>query len=213
MFQKLEIEHSTESGAPCGAAWDRFVRLNGPAVTRCVRRAMLRAGWVPRGDEVAELVQEVYCRLLERRDPAAVIGRPAAQLACFLRAIARSVVVDELRTRQARKRGGGLRAVPSSDDGPGLDDRPAPGPSAEERLLARERAGEVRRRVRAAFPGALGERNLRVLELAAVVGMTAPEIARQLHGEITPSSVHTVLHRLRQMFAVDAAAADGQHSV
>ena len=50
-----------------------------------------------------------------------------------------------------------------------------------------------------------GRRNLRVLELAAIEGCTALEISRRLAGALTPSSVHTVLHRLRRQLGAEAA--------
>jgi DNA-directed RNA polymerase specialized sigma24 family protein len=82
-----------------------------------------------------------------------------------------------------------------------LLEQQAPGPSPEERLLAAERTELLLRRVRQLYPGAQGERNLRVLELAVLEGMTSGEISRRLGGELTPSSVHTVLHRLRRHLA------------
>jgi RNA polymerase sigma factor (sigma-70 family) len=145
---------------------------------------------------VEEMVQEVYCRLLERRQGAAALrDRPAAQLWTYLQRIARSVVVDQLRTRAARKRGGGLPPDEGSD---AVALGRAPGPSPEERLCARERAAQLRRRVRELGGAAHGARNLRILELAAVEGCTAVEISRRIAGGLSPSSVHTVLHRLRR---------------
>jgi RNA polymerase sigma factor (sigma-70 family) len=202
----------TERLRAARAGWGELARAHGGAVKRCVRRALFRVGREPRPEEVEELVQEVYCRLLER-DPARVAaGRDEAQLYSYLQRIASSVVVDQLRARHARKRGGWPTPGAPAPDRRDLAERPAPGPTAEERLLARERARAVRRRVRQAFPGPLGERNLLVLELAAIEGMTAIEIARRLDGQLSPSTVHTVLHRLRQLFAgpsEDGAAAAG----
>ena len=202
MFEQVESQRAVVRGAPTGAAnvWEAFVRTHHRVVSRCVARAMVRVGWTPRADEVEELVQEVYCRLLERSD-SRVSGRPEGQLWSYLQRIAYSVVVDHLRARHARKRGGWPPMVDGGAQRPGLADGPAPGPSAEERLLTRERARDVRRRVRQAFPGRIGERNLSVLEMAAVEGLTAVEIAERLRGELTASSVHTLLHRLRRLLA------------
>ena len=80
-------------------------------------------------------------------------------------------------------------------------ERRAPGPTPEELLLDRERAGALRRRVEELGGAEHGARNLRILELAAVEGCTAAEISRRLAGALTASSVHTVLHRLRQQLA------------
>jgi RNA polymerase sigma factor (sigma-70 family) len=202
MFEQVESHHAAVESAPAGASsvWETFTRTHHRVVSRCVGRAMARVGWTPRADEVEELAQEVYCRLLERSD-SRVSGRPEGQLWSYLQRIAYSVVVDHLRARHARKRGGW---PPPGDTGPrrpGIADGPAPGLSPEERLLTRERARDVRRRVRQAFPGRIGERNLSVLEMAAVEGLTAAEIAERLRGELTASSVHTLLHRLRRLLA------------
>jgi RNA polymerase sigma factor (sigma-70 family) len=207
MFEQVESQRAVVESAPAGATgvWEAFTRTHHRVVSRCVGRAMARVGWTPRADEVEELAQEVYCRLLERSD-SRISGRSAAQLWSYLQRIAYSVVVDHLRARHARKRGGW---PPRGDNGAQhpIADRPAPGLSPEERLLTRERARDVRRRVRQAFPGRIGERNLSVLEMAAVEGLTAAEIAERLRGELTASSVHTLLHRLRRLLASPSSGA------
>jgi RNA polymerase sigma factor (sigma-70 family) len=197
-----EAERASPVALPAAAdaaGWEAFVAAHGRLLARCVARAMTRVGWQPSAEEIQELVQEAYCRLLERRDVAAVVGRSEAQLWGYLSRVSHSVVVDHLRLRHARKRGGWPPPRCSEGDACSADDGSAPEPTPEERLLTRERARDVRRRVRLAFPGRLGERNLRVLELAAVEGLTAAEIAGRLGGEITASSVHTVLYRLRRL--------------
>jgi hypothetical protein len=40
-----------------------------------------------------------------------------------------------------------------------------------------------------------------VLELAAVEGLTSKEISQRLAGELSPSSVHTVLYRIRRQLS------------
>lgn len=187
--------------------WAEFAQQQGHDLVRCVAGSMRRVGWRVDPVELAELVQEVYCRVLDGRFPDAVVDWPAPQLWAYLNRIARSVVVDTLRNRCARKRGGPPRveggcAVDHDrrDRRPAaaLTDRRAPGPTPEERLLAREGAKAVRRRVHELGGAEHGARNLRILELAAVEGYTAPEIARRLAGGLSASTVHTVLHRIRR---------------
>jgi RNA polymerase sigma factor (sigma-70 family) len=197
---------ANRSPEPAGAIsfWDGFARRHGHELARCVARAMMSCGWRPDADDVAELVQEVYCRLLAARAGSRTVAdRPPPQQWAYLQRIARSVVVDQLRARCARKRGG--RRPPPAGDGRTLDEPAAPGLTPEQRLLAREGAEQLRRRVRELFPGEHGERNLRVLELAAVEGMTSGEISRRLAGALSPSSVHTVLHRIRRQLGATAA--------
>jgi RNA polymerase sigma factor (sigma-70 family) len=187
-----------------GEFWGEFARRHGAELARCVAVAMLRVGWQPDPFDVDELVQEVYCRVLQRRPPEGLAEWPAARLWGYLYRIAKSVAVDQLRNRYARKRGG----VRTRDGEPPAE-RPrrhvaehrAAGPSPEDRLLACERAASLRRRVRELGGREHGERNWRILELAAVEGCTAVEISHRLAGDLTPSSVHTVIARLRRQLS------------
>lgn len=187
--------------------WAELAERQGHDLVRCVAGSMRRVGWRVDQVELDELVQEVYCRVLDGRFPDAVVDWPAPQLWAYLNRIARSVVVDTLRNRCARKRGGpprvdgGCAAEHDRRDrrpAAALTERRAPGPTPEERLLAREGAKAVRRRVHELGGAEHGARNLRILELAAVEGYTAPEIARRLAGGLSASTVHTVLHRIRR---------------
>ena len=186
------------------AFWDGFVERHGRELQRAVACAMARCGLRPDPEHVEELLQEVYCRLFAG-STRAVSGRPRAQLWGYLHRIARSVVIDELRSRRAGKRGGGHRCEEGTD---ALVDRVAPGMSPEELLLASERTELLRQRVRDLYPGPQGERNLLVLELAALEGMTSREISLRLGGELSPSSVHTMLHRLRRHLGAADAGGD-----
>jgi RNA polymerase sigma factor (sigma-70 family) len=183
------------------ADWELFARRHGGELRRCVTAAMRRVGWRADPVEVDELVQESYVRLLQGCLPDGALDWPAPRLWGYLHRMAHSVVVDELRSRRARKRGG---AGPERDDPQAPPLPPAelclrdPRPDPEQRLLARERAAELRRRVRELGGSQHGSRNVRILELASVEGCTAIEISARLAGSLTPSSVHTLLHRLRQ---------------
>jgi RNA polymerase sigma factor (sigma-70 family) len=191
------------------SCWEEFAHRHGGELARCVAAAMRRVGWPAAPVELEELVQEVYCRLLARRQPPGLEGWLPSQLWGYLHRIVRSTVVDALRARAARKRGGNPWRCTGRDDeegSPALADPRAPGQTAEERLLAREAAAALRRRVCELGGVEHGPRNLRILELAAVEGCTAAEISHRLAGALSPSSVHTVLHRLRlQLVAAPGA--------
>jgi len=196
MFEQHEHERSF---------WNEFAARHGRELARCVAGAVQRVGWRPDPGEIDELVQEVYCRILERRAPRGLSRWPAPQLWGYLQRIARSVVVDELRNRCAKKRGG-MRRPGNEVGSPGagfhaLPERPS-GPTPEERVLARDGAAALRQRVCELGGAEHGARNLRILELAAIEGYTALEISRRLAGGLTASSVHTVLHRLRRQLVV-----------
>jgi len=213
MLQQVH-DRKTVGGDGAARFWEEFAQRRGHELVHCVAATMRRIGWRAEPGEVDELVQEVYCRLLESRFPAGIGGWPTGQLWGYLHRIARSVVVDEVRARCARKRGGaaqgeGTGARHERGDGPSLGDRRAPGPTPEERLIERERAGALRRRVQELGGAEHGARNLRILELAAVEGCTAAEISRRLAGALSASSIHTVIHRLRRQLAEPAAGVAG----
>ncbi|HXT20264.1 MAG TPA: ECF-type sigma factor [Thermoanaerobaculia bacterium] len=197
-----EIE--SDRGAAAARYWEAFAQGHAHELVRCVAATMRRIGWRVEPSEVDEVVQEVYCRLLDGRFPAGIEGWSRTQLWGYLQRVVRNVIVDEVRSRCARKRGG----VPQGEteprreaNGPTLGERRAPGPTPEERLLDRERARALRRRVRELGGPEHGSRNLHILELAAVEGCTAAEISRRLSGALSASSIHTVLHRLRHQLA------------
>jgi RNA polymerase sigma factor (sigma-70 family) len=188
------------------AAWESFAREHGHDVRRCVTRAMRSVGLRSDAAEVDELVQEVYCKVLTGASTCDVPSWPAPQLWSYLNRIARSVAIDAIRSRHAIKRGG----EPTSDAEHIAHlrhaDQRAASSDLEQRLIDRERSAAIRRRVLELGGTQQGERNLRVLELAAIEGCTAREISRRLSGALTPSSVHTVLYRLRRQLVAEAAA-------
>lgn len=207
--RERDRDQQTARGALAARYWEEFARAHGHELVRCVAATMRRIGWRAEPYEVDELVQEVYCRLLVSRLPMDIGDWTHRQLWAFLQRVVRNVVVDEVRSRCAKKRGG----VPHGDGDAkqrnagtqplsmGIADHRAPGPTPEERLLAREGARALRRRIHELGGPEHGARNLRILELAAVEGCTAAEISRRLAGALTASSIHTVLHRLRHQLA------------
>jgi len=192
--------------APARAAWERFVREHGHEVRRCVTRAMRSVGLRSDATEVDELVQEVYCKVLTGASTCDAPSWPAPQLWSYLNRIARSVAIDAIRSRYAMKRGGEPPSEAERLSPPRHTEGRTVQPGFEERLIERERGDAIRRRVLELGGVQQGARNLRVLELAAIEGCTAREISRRLAGALTPSSVHTVLHRLRRQLVAEAAA-------
>lgn len=197
-------DQKTARGALAARYWEEFARGHGHELVRCVAATMRRIGWRAEPCEVDEVVQEVYCRLLVSRLPMDIGDWTHRQLWAFLQRVVRNVTVDEVRSRCAKKRGGvpqGEGDAKQQNAGGTLGEHRAPGPTPEERLLAREGARALRRRVHELGGPEHGARNLRILELAAVEGCTAAEISRRLAGALTASSIHTVLHRLRHQLA------------
>ena len=100
------------------AAWREFLELFGAALAAGVRRVARQAG-LP-GDPASreELLQDVYCRLLENdgRILRECRGDTAPAVAVYLRRVAESAAVDRLRLLTAVKRakGGGRAGAPTT---------------------------------------------------------------------------------------------------
>jgi len=196
------------------AAWERLVARYGPALKARVGSVLRRAGVRPSGDQVEEIVQEVYCRLLAaggrrlRRCRATSEG----QVAAFLGRVAERVALDQLRAARAQKRGGAPATAsgawsPWGDPPRDPQERAAdPAANPEELMLGRERLLLFLERCGTLAGRRDYRRNARILALAAA-GMSSGEIARALGGPLTARSVDGLLPRLRRYVAAHAQAA------
>ena len=188
-------------GLPGG---EDLVRRYGRRLAQRVRSTFYLFGEFPRAEQVEEMVQEVYCRLLadgERR-LAACRAEGEGQAVSYLSRVVERVVIDQFRRRRADKRGGGrLRPLASAEQRLLYD----PAGNPEERLLAAERRQLLLAQWREIAGEIQGERNLRILRLALLEGWSSREIAQEL-GKIRPSSVDSVVHRLRRRLAGEGVA-------
>jgi DNA-directed RNA polymerase specialized sigma24 family protein len=155
---------------------------------------------------VEEVMQEVYCRLLDRDALTACRAANEAQAVTYLFKVVDSVVFDQLRLGRAAKRGGGwaARSMPSAQERRLLRSKVDPGGTPEDRLLAAEQRRLLFERWRDIGNEMQGERNLRILRLALIEGWSSREIART--HKLAPSSVDTVVHRLRRRLSEDGYA-------
>jgi RNA polymerase sigma factor (sigma-70 family) len=171
------------------------VRQYGGRLAAKARWSLQQFGVAPRADQVEEVVQEVYCRLLDDggRRLRACRAESEGQAVSYLSRVVERVVIDQVRKRLAAKRGGG-RTVPLGPEERRLLADPAGNP--EDRLLAAERRRLVLAQWRHIGNEMQGQRNLRILRLALIEGWSSREIARSL-GKLAPSSVDSVVHRLR----------------
>lgn len=189
------------------AAWEELVDCYGATLRSQVRRALLGAGLTPSEESVEERVQEVYYRLL--------LGGPGrlrllrrwsdGRVVTYLCRMAERVVVDEVRTQAAVKRGGGWGLW--WDDG--LVEAPElavdPRGTPEEQVLLSERRRLVLRGCRRMARTMMDEedrgRCLRILRLALLEGWSSQEIARAEGGALAVSTVDTLVHRARRRLA------------
>jgi len=188
-----------------GSVWNELLRRHGRRLERGVRRALRRAGAEAGADSVAEQLQEVYCRLLEAggRVLLRFRGRSDEELSAYLGRVAETVVVDRLRASRAAKRGGDrVRAAAASElaRAAGADESP------EERVLRRERHRLFLRRCRELVGGERPGRSVRVLRLALLEGWSSSEISTALGGAVAPSSVDSLVYRVRRRLAAAGLA-------
>ncbi len=184
-------------------AWSEFIQRFGGQLQATVRYSLRRCGEAPSTDGVEELLQEVYCRLLENdgRHLRDCRGERDSEIAAYLARIAETVVRDQFRRRRALKRGGNCPVVRQIDKADSMatpfDTRGCP----ERRALARSHLLALFERYRAQGPRRRQERNLQVLLWSLVEGWTSREIAAALPGRPSPSSVNSLLYRLRRRLA------------
>ena len=183
---------------------DEFLAKYGQRLVSGVRRALRRSGQRPSPEDREDLLQEVYCHLLEQqgRRLRGCRGREERVIGAYLAKVAESVTFDRLRARAAAKRGRGhVVSVLSEWRCDRLLALAAPGPTPEERILRRERRRLFLGRCRSVMGSRAPRRDLRIICLALLEGWTSREIAHRLGGEVTPSTIDSVIHRLRRRLA------------
>jgi DNA-directed RNA polymerase specialized sigma24 family protein len=184
-------------------AWEELIGRYGSGLRTRVGNVLRRSGVLPRSEQVEEIVQEVYCRLLSGggrrlRDCRAT---SETQVGAFLGRVAERVALDQLRAARAQKRGGDQAAYFPADER-AVDPRANP----EELALGRERLRLFLERCGALAGRRDYRRNARILALA-VAGMSSGEIASAMGGALSARSVDGLLARVRRYVAKHARAA------
>lgn len=180
-------------------AWACFVERYGPAIECGVRRALRRVG-EPAPDAVdrQDLIQECYCRLLERDCRRLVSLRACAEpeVRGWLVRFAERSTRDRLRWARAEKRSS-RRSI--SLAAPGRSGRlPDPVGSPERLAIGRQTLRQFARRCRRLAPN---ERDARILWLVFFAGLTSREVAAMSQGALSPSSVDSIVYRFRRRLA------------
>ena len=181
--------------------WEEFVDRYRHRLTAGIRRALHRAGTVVVREDQEDLLQNVYCRLLEQSGKSLRRCRGGGDQAvgAYLARIAESVTIDHLRALGAAKRGRHrLVNVRSDPWGDPLTRAVDPRPTPEERLLRRERWQVFLGRCRAVVGTQSPRRDLTVLHLALYEGLSSREISERLGGGLRPTSVDSLIFRLRR---------------
>lgn len=183
------------------AAWAEFERIFRSSMVAGVARALGLGGSRADGELIGELLQEVYCRLLERDRWVlrCFRGREDAEAHVYLKRIATSVTLDRLRYEQAAKRGAALISVEPAETV--SDSVAACGPSPEQRLERRESWRCFWRDCRRVLGTRSAARDLAIVQLAVFEGWSSREIAARFFPALTVSAVDSVLHRARRRLA------------
>jgi RNA polymerase sigma factor (sigma-70 family) len=192
------VADSSPSGRD-NLAWGEFVLRFQPLLRASVARVLRRLDQRASPEAVDDLVQDVYCRLLER-GAESFRGDTEGEVVSYLRRVCESVVVDRQRCRGALKRGGHVLVIDLECHRPTLAELIADGGSTpEERCLQRELRGRLLDGCRRLYRGRLPERNLAIFELAVLDGWTSREIAEGF-GDwgLKAGSIDSVVYRQRK---------------
>lgn len=175
--------------------WSRLVRRYRRPLRAIARRLLRLHGLPSRAEDVQELLQDLWCRVFERA-PGSVFDNADGTMT-YLGTALRNLASDRLRTASAAKRGGLRRRVSLGSVGA----LPTAEASPEERLLVREERHRLLARIRPLASTSRRRRDLMIFERALLDGWSSRQIARALGGELAPSSIDSLVHRLRRDFA------------
>lgn len=181
-----------------GRAWQEFVRRFGRAVRILVFQALRRQGWKAHRDEIDELVQDFYFRLLRIEAPD-FDGRSDGCFWTYLVRVAETLARDHQRRFMAQMR--------RSDWG--LEARRGQLPrwvrtrveelTPEEVAIRRQVVREFWRQCRRATRR---RADLWIFHLALVEGRTSREIVRLVDAGLSPSQIDGLIHRLKRRLAL-----------
>ncbi|MCH9649518.1 MAG: hypothetical protein K0U98_14860 [Deltaproteobacteria bacterium] len=183
--------------------WSTFIGRYGGLLASYLRSHFIRLGMRTSVEELEEALQEAYFRLLAQSPAGAgprIQRRREAEIRVYLRQVACSVVTDRWRHLHASKRGGGNTPHLQADRWPAFEELLDPRPSAEDRLLRREKCQLLVARYRGSSK-VTKRRDLMILRMALVEGWTCHEIVERLDGSLRASSVSSVVARWRQRLA------------
>ncbi len=180
--------------------WEPYVTPFEPWLRKRVSRIMKRVGLRPEPEHVSEMIQDVYCRLLEGGPPRLEQLRqlPLRGRLGYLTRVARSTVLDHVRAARSAKRGDLRRLRWGRQVRIKLERIPDPAPTPDRVFLLSEGRRQALRRFRGLGGPGRGARNARLLWLALIEGWGSRELGRAF--AMTPRSVDTLVCRLRRRF-------------
>jgi len=212
-----DIELMRACGSPdVPDAWEEFVRRFNRFVCVAVVRAYAQSSSTRTGfldpDAVADLVQDVYVRLLDRSLSAfgTFRGESDAAVYVYIGRVAISVAIDAQRRNLARKRRRdvlSLDAVIGDESGEKLTlagTLRSPDPSPEQNAMGAVLRAEVAEVLGAVLRGRNAARDLRIAEAYILDGVPLTEVAQSIGGigsGAVKSSVRRTGSKLRKEIA------------
>ncbi|MEM7052327.1 MAG: ECF-type sigma factor [Acidobacteriota bacterium] len=179
-----------------GTAEEVFVERYGALLERVVSGivARRRGTWRAASEGCEDVIQEVYCRLFERGVvPLLELGE--GQVVVYLQRVARHVLLDRQRSRRTRKRGGGWVRTGWASAQHSLVAADSP----EQTVLGAERRRQfVAACRRLARRGPAGWRDAEICARVLLEGWTSREVSRALRGALAPTSIDSLLWRMRR---------------
>ena len=196
-LEEPSMEHRSESEPSVAArseTWQTLFECHGPALRRLVLRFSSNLPALPEDRE--ELLQEVYCRLLQRCSAEKLAGLSGRARGNYLKRVVRSVVTDWVRERLAKKRR--IDRCVRITETQVLNSIPDTRVDLERALLSRERYQRAIGSWSELLAGRNQDRDLEILSLAWLEGWNSQEISSRLGRRLLPSSVDTLLSRSRR---------------
>lgn len=180
--------------------WEPYVVPFEEFLRKRVSRTMKRAGLRPEPEQVRDMIQDVYCRLLEGGPPRLEQLRklPLRGTLSYLTRVAQSTVFDQVRAAHSAKRSDLRRLRTGRVRMERLAD---PAPTPDQILMLTEGRRLLLRRLRNLLGGSgprRAVRNAHLLWFALVEGWGSRELGRAF--ALTPRSVDTLVCRLRRRF-------------
>lgn len=199
-FERRSVCPRTQREKAFQAAWEELVSRYGSLIRGRVRRSLRAAGMAAPGELVEERVQEVYYRLLlGGAGRLRLLKRwSERRVVTYLARVAQRVVLDEVRSQTAAKRGGGW-GLWWDESVVAVDPRKTP----EEQALLSEQRRLVLRRVRSTVNPQHRGRSLHILRLALLEGWSSPEIVRAVGGGLSARAVDCMVYRAKRRLAQD----------